>query len=153
MLHQKRAYKRDLWSPGGGDGVGYFQKNWAGCAPRFLKPLPYFRPKSVFFPTLFQTWLKIRYPNSYGIFNKMGDIPKKKAFEVPNCYEIKSYEKILGERQNTCKSREKRKTTFCSKSGKKTEARRLNLIKVVHLRWLPRVNWRCAAWALVWRQL
>ena len=36
--------------------------------------------------------------------------------------------------------REKKKTTFCSKSGKKTEARRLNLIKFVHLWWLPRVN-------------
>ena len=40
----------------------------------------------------------------------MGDVPKKKkAFEVPDCYKIKSYEKILGERQNTCKSWEKRK--------------------------------------------
>ena len=47
----------------------------------------------------------------------MGDIPKKKAFEVPNCYEIKSYEKILGERQNTCKSREKRKNNFLFKVG------------------------------------
>ena len=27
-----------------------------GCAARFLKPLPYFRPKSLIFPTLFQTW-------------------------------------------------------------------------------------------------
>ena len=26
-----------------------------GCAARFLKPLPYFRPKSVIFPTLFRT--------------------------------------------------------------------------------------------------
>ena len=26
-----------------------------GCAACFLKPLPYFRPKSVIFPTLFQT--------------------------------------------------------------------------------------------------
>ena len=29
-----------------------------GCAARFLKPLPYFRLKSVIFPTLFQTWSK-----------------------------------------------------------------------------------------------
>ena len=28
------------------------------CVARFLKPLPYFRPKSVIFPTLFQTWSK-----------------------------------------------------------------------------------------------
>ena len=34
----------------------FFSKNWEGCAARFLKPLPYFRPKSVIFPTLFQTW-------------------------------------------------------------------------------------------------
>ena len=33
-----------------------------GCAARFLKPLPYFRPKSVIFSTLFQTWSKIWYP-------------------------------------------------------------------------------------------
>ena len=35
-----------------------------GCAARFLKPLPYFRPKSLIFPTLFQTWSKIWYPIS-----------------------------------------------------------------------------------------
>ena len=40
---------------------GYFQKNWEGCAARFLKPLPYFRPKSVILATLFQTWSKIWY--------------------------------------------------------------------------------------------
>ena len=34
---------------------GYFKKNWVGCAARFLKLLPYFTPKSVIFPTLFQT--------------------------------------------------------------------------------------------------
>ena len=39
----------------------------------------------------------------------MGDFPLKKAFEVPDCYKITSYEKIPGERKNTCKSREKRK--------------------------------------------
>ena len=26
------------------------------CTARFLKPLPYFRPKSAIFPTLFRTW-------------------------------------------------------------------------------------------------
>ena len=34
------------------------------CAALFLKPLPYLRPKSVIFPTLFQTWSKIWYPIS-----------------------------------------------------------------------------------------
>ena len=34
----------------------FFSKDREGCAARFLKPLPYFRPKSVIFPTLFQTW-------------------------------------------------------------------------------------------------
>ena len=43
---------------------GYFQKNWEGCVVHFLKPLPYFRPKSVIFPTLFKTWSKIWYPIS-----------------------------------------------------------------------------------------
>ena len=37
-------------------GVGTFRKIGRGCAARFLKPLPYFRPKSVIFPTLHQTW-------------------------------------------------------------------------------------------------
>ena len=32
--------------------------------PSFLKPLSYFRPKSVIFPVLFQTWSKIWYPIS-----------------------------------------------------------------------------------------
>ena len=34
------------------------------CAAHFLKPLPYFRTKSVIFPTLFQTWSKMWYPIS-----------------------------------------------------------------------------------------
>ena len=34
------------------------------CAAHFLKPLPYFRAKSVIFPTLFQTWSKMWYPIS-----------------------------------------------------------------------------------------
>ena len=39
---------------------------------------------------------------------------------VPVCWKIKSYEKILGELQNTCKNERgnlKKKTTFSSKSG------------------------------------
>ena len=39
--------------PGGG---GTSRKIGWGCAARFLKPLPYFRRKSVIFPTLFQTF-------------------------------------------------------------------------------------------------
>ena len=34
------------------------------CAAHFLKPLPYFRTKSVIFPTLFQTWSKMWSPVS-----------------------------------------------------------------------------------------
>ena len=45
-------------------GGGTFRKIGWGCATRFLKPLPYFRPKSVIFLTLFQTWSKIWYPIS-----------------------------------------------------------------------------------------
>ena len=43
---------------------GTSRKIGRGCAARFLKPLPYFRPKSVIFSTLFQTWSKIWYPIS-----------------------------------------------------------------------------------------
>ena len=43
---------------------GTSRKIGKGCAAHFLKPLPYFRPKSVIFPTLFQTWSKIWYPIS-----------------------------------------------------------------------------------------
>ena len=53
----------------------YFQKNWEGCATRFLKLLPYFRPKSVIFPTLFQTWSKIWHP-----------ISDLKPWSVTSCY-------------------------------------------------------------------
>ena len=36
--------------------AGHVNQNfWWGCAARFLKPLPYFRPKYVIFDTLFQT--------------------------------------------------------------------------------------------------
>ena len=48
----------------GGEGGVLPEKFWRGCAARLLKPLPYFRPKSEIFPTLFQTWSKIWYPPS-----------------------------------------------------------------------------------------
>ena len=41
------------------------EKIGLGYAARFLKPLLYFRLKSVIFPTLFQTWSKIRDPNVF----------------------------------------------------------------------------------------
>ena len=44
-------------------GVTSRKIGW-GCAARFLKPSPYFRPKSEIFLTLFQTWSKIWYPTS-----------------------------------------------------------------------------------------
>ena len=41
-------------------GGGVLPQKWGvGGSARFLKPLPYFRPKSVIFPTLFQTWSKL----------------------------------------------------------------------------------------------
>ena len=43
---------------------GTSRKNWVGCAARFLKTLAYFRPKSVIFPSLVQTWSKLWYPIS-----------------------------------------------------------------------------------------
>ena len=41
---------------------GYSQINWVGCEARFPKSLPYLRPNSAIFPTLFMTWPKMRYP-------------------------------------------------------------------------------------------
>ena len=49
--------------PGGRWGATSW-KIGLGCASRFLKPLPYLRPKSVIFLTLFQTWSKVWYPIS-----------------------------------------------------------------------------------------
>ena len=49
-------------------GVGTPQRFWwggGGVRPKLWNPYPaYFRPKSVIFRTLFQTWAKIRYPIS-----------------------------------------------------------------------------------------
>ena len=77
----------------------------------------------------------------------MGDIPEKKKclkFQIA-ITDLKVTGKYWVKGRIHASPERKEKTTFCSKSAKKTEARRLNLIKVVHLRWLPRVNWRCAA--------
>ena len=43
---------------------GVLPEKLDGSAVRFNKPLPYFRPKSVIFPTQCQTWSKIWYPIS-----------------------------------------------------------------------------------------
>ena len=49
---------------GAGGRGGTSRKIGWGCAALFKKPLTYFRPKSVIFPTQFQTWSKIWYPIS-----------------------------------------------------------------------------------------
>ena len=83
---------------------GYFQKNWEGYVAHFLKPLPYFRPKSVIFPTLFQTWSKIWYPISdlkpwspardrsmtscYGTYTVVGVNIKREMVLSPNDEEV-----------------------------------------------------------------
>ena len=47
-----------LWSHKRTKNSGeYFQKNWVWCAARFLKALPYFRPKSLIFPALFKNFI------------------------------------------------------------------------------------------------
>ena len=57
---------------------GSSKKIGRGCAARLLKPLPYFRPKSVIFLTLFQTWSKIWYPIS--------DLKPWSPASVTSCY-------------------------------------------------------------------
>ena len=58
---------------------------------------------------------------------------------VPVCYKIKSYEKILGELQNTCKNEKENKKQLPVQSRVKRliASRRLNLIKVVHFSSVP----------------
>ena len=43
---------------------GLLPEKLGGCVACFLKPLPYFRPKSVIFSAFFQTWSKVWYPIS-----------------------------------------------------------------------------------------
>ena len=56
-----------------------------------------------------------------------------KFLTVPVCQEIKSYEKILGELQNTCKNEKKNKKqpSVQSRVKRLIASRRLNLIKAV----------------------
>ena len=81
---------------------GTTRKIWLGCAARFLKPLPYFRPKSVIFPALFQTWSKIWYRISdlepgmwlepmtscYGTYTVVGINIKREMVLSPNDEEV-----------------------------------------------------------------
>ena len=51
---------------------GTSRKIGRGCAAHFLKPLPYFRPKSAIFPTLFQTWSPERVTSCHGTYTVVG---------------------------------------------------------------------------------
>ena len=76
-----------------------------GCAARFLKPLPHFRPKSLIFPTLSQTWSKNLIPyfkpealepgawpervtSGYGTYTVVGVNIKREMVWSPNDEEV-----------------------------------------------------------------
>ena len=69
---------------------GTSRKIGRGCAARFLKPLPYFRPKSVIFPTLFQTWSPgaRRVTSCYGTYTVVGVNIKREMVLSPNDEEV-----------------------------------------------------------------
>ena len=71
-------------------GGGYFQKNWVGCAATFLKPFPSFRPNSVIFPPLFQTWSPgaRRVTSYYGTYTLVGVNIKREMVLSPNDEEV-----------------------------------------------------------------
>ena len=87
-----------------GGGGGTSRKFGWGCAARFLKPLPYFRPKSVIFPTLFQTWSNLipylrpealesgawleRVTNCYGTYTVVGVNIKREMVLSPSVEEV-----------------------------------------------------------------
>ena len=48
-----------------GGGEVFPEKLGGGVRPASQKPLPYLRPKSSIFLTLFMTWPKIQYPVEY----------------------------------------------------------------------------------------
>ena len=58
---------------------------------------------------------------------------------VAMCKKIKSYEKILGELQNTCKNEKENKNQLAVQSRLKRliASRKLNLIEVVHFTSVP----------------
>ena len=61
-----------------------------GCSARFLKPLSYFRPKSVIFPTLFQTWSPgaRRVTSCYGTYTVVGLNVKREMVLSPDDEEV-----------------------------------------------------------------
>ena len=103
-LHKERLAQWPVFvtpkTPGGGGGTS--RKNWVGCAARFLKTLAYFRPKSVIFASLFQTWSKIWYPISdlkpaawpermtscYGMYRVVGVNIEREMVLSPNDEEV-----------------------------------------------------------------
>ena len=72
---------------------------------------------------------------------------KKKGlkFQIAIKLQVTRKYRVKGRIHASPERKEKNNVLFKVGAGKKTEARRLNLIKFVHLWWLPRVNWRCAA--------
>ena len=88
-------------------GGGTSRKIGWGCAALFLKPLPYFRPKSVNFSTQFQTWSKIwpvrpeawpkRVTSCYGKY-MVGVNIKREIVLSPNDEEVASSKNIPNSR-------------------------------------------------------
>ena len=72
---------------GGGGGVGNTKKILWGCAARFLRTLPYFRPKAVIFPTLFQTCFVI---SSLGQTNVKGNVYTLLLTRIQNCTKFRA---------------------------------------------------------------
>ena len=70
-----------------------------GCAARFLKPFAYFRPKSVIFSTLFQTWSPgaRRVTSCYGKYT-VGVNTKREMVLSPNDEEVASSKNIPNSR-------------------------------------------------------
>ena len=84
---------------------GTSRKIGRGCAAGFLRPLPYFRPKSVIFATQFQIWSKILIPyfrpealepdawqervtSCYGTYTVVGLNSKREMVFSPNDEEV-----------------------------------------------------------------
>ena len=73
-----------------------------GCAACFIKPLPYFKPKSVIFPTLFQIWSleprmwQERVTICYGRYTVVGVNNKREMVLSPNDKEVASSSKKEG---------------------------------------------------------
>ena len=74
------------------------------CAARFPKPLPYFRPKSVIFLTLFQTWSPgaRRMTSCYGMYMVVGVNIKKEMVLPPNDEEVANSSKNIPNSRLEC---------------------------------------------------